>query len=266
MKRQKTILLVVAQVVAVFMLNTQAPAWIHTTSLTYGCFTGELNPGSVSTFQDATCTSALCLCEDGVSWCYKAVSDKPYYFTLDDSIKLPEVGLTCPGWYTDPVTGQQTNVTGLFDQTFQNTTYIHEEWHRKYISALLDTTYGKLEPWSASYASNCFHTQATALATGNTDLANALTVAKNSYDNNFWKQVDYEPVVGCKIENINGVYTWRSEKWEWGAAAVAYANSINPTFTIGPGDCTCIPDPASLTLAIIGLCSVTILRRRRSLC
>lgn len=254
---KKLILVTVAQVIAVFILNTQALAIpvIHTTNYSNGLTTGVWSgPMSATTSQAATLSAEL-VCEAiGGGSCYRAVIDNAYVFSYADSILLPQVGQTFNG--------------GFIDQTFHDTTRIHEDWHRNYINALLESTYGALETWSTTYESNLANSAAAALALGMADLANALTTATNAFLADFSTDVT-NPAFGhagafAQIENINGVDTWRSVNPNWGQAAVNYANGINIVFTKAPGDCVCVPVPEASTwiLFAVGIICLTSARRK----
>lgn len=245
MKTKKLILIAVMQVVAVFILNTQAMAVLHTTTYSDGLTTGEWNGPQTATRTNGASVFALPVmpcptCED--EWCWEVLIDVPYEFSYADTITLPQVGATFNG--------------GFIDQTFHDTTETHEDWHRDYIDALLNSTYGALEIWSASYENSLFHSEAAALAAGNTDLANALAVAQNAFQADFSTDVT-NPAFGHQnavavIQNIGGVDTWRSQNPDWGQAAVNYANSITVNFTKTPGDAECVPEPAMMILLALG--------------
>ena len=262
MKTKKLILVAVTQVVAVFMLNAQALAMMHITTYNDELTTGEWIPpasGLATTTQAATLGVSTCAplyCAQTGGDCWQAVIDDAYAFSYADTVLLPLVGQTFDG--------------GFIDEAFHDGGRVHEDWHVAYIDALLNVTYGALETWSASYFGNWFHTPAAALAAGNTDLANALTAAVNAFVSD--RNTDVTDLAfghqntGAEIKPVEGVPTWRGINDNWGQAAVNYANSVTVSFTKGPGDCTCIPEPASLTMAVLGLgTAVSILRRRKAL-
>jgi len=94
------------------------------------------------------------------------------------AITLPKIGETFNG--------------GYFDYTFYATTMTHEDWHFQYMAALINSTYGALERWCATYFSDCSLTPASASALGNSDLANARAVAKAAFDKDFNTDLKYE--------------------------------------------------------------------------
>ncbi|MFC1602773.1 hypothetical protein ACFL3U_04335 [Pseudomonadota bacterium] len=255
MKMRKLILVAVMQVGAAFILNTQALAVPvdHTTTYSDGLTTGLWTPGSVTTTQAATVKAEL-VCEsvDGGS-CYKAVIDKAYLFSYADSILLPEVGKTFNG--------------GFINQAFHDGGKIHEDWHKDYIGALLNSTYGALEVWSATYESCLASSVAAALAKGTADLANALTTATNAFVADFSTDVT-NPAFGhqnaiATIKNIGGVNTWVGVNDNWGQAAVDYANGIKVSFSKSPGNCNCIPEPSIVMLFAIGAIGFTCTQKKR---
>ncbi len=244
MKRQKTMLLAVAIVATVLTINPQAMAVTCSKSYSDGLSCGVCDcPLSATMTQAATVKVVE---SEQCPWCncYHAEIDKVYEFSYACSITLPKVGEIYNG--------------GLFDQTFHDTTKIHEDWHYNYMVALAGATYGRLETWSASYASSCCpcsRTPATARTLGNTDLANALTTAQNAFDKDFNTDLTFETAAGsgCHVVKINNVDTWRSVNWDWGQEAVNYANGITVNFTKGPGDCTCSPQAHKLLISVNGV-------------
>ncbi len=256
MKRQNTMLLAVAFVATVLTINAQAmPVTCPVSTsdqLAFGSCTRPLSP---TTTRAATLKPSTCPCLSGGD-CWKAVSDKAYTFSLATAIVHPLVGGTLDG--------------GYFDQQSHDDTATHENWHYLYTVALVNATFGRLEAWSASYLGGCFHTEAAALATGNADLANALTVAQAAYTNDFFTDRDnFERKVGSpsysyrEIQDVGGVPTWRSVNPNWGAAAVAYANGVTVTFATTPGDCPCIPEPCTLLLLGSGVAGIIGFGRKR---
>lgn len=257
MKTNRLLLLFVL-LVAALTRTTPAQAVTHTTTYSDGLTTGAWsppNPNDATTTMQATVMPMLCCTAVGGGECYKAVIDKPYTFSYADSILLPEVGKTFNG--------------GFIDQTFHDSTLVHENWHRDYIGALLNSTYGRLETWSATYESNKANSAAAALGLGNMDLANALAAARAAFVANRDADVTnaafgHQNAVAV-LQNIDGVNTWRSQNANWGAAAVAFANGINVNFAKLPGNCACVPEPATwitLAIAVVGLAQARSRRRR----
>jgi|LakMenEpi03Aug12_release.lakeMendotaPanAssembly.Ray.scaffolds.fasta_scaffold246533_2 hypothetical protein len=261
MIRKSLILVAATQLVAAFIFSEHsfAALVIHTTKYSDGLTTGVWNgPMSATVSQAATLKTINCPRIDG-GFCYQALIDKKYIFTYADTITLPQVGETFQG--------------GFFDQTFHDTTRTHENWHKAYIGALLDSTYGALQTWSNSYYSNWFQTEAAALAAGNADLATSLTIAKTAFVADYSSDVD-KPELGHQnavavLQTINGVETWRSKNPDWGKPAVDYAKSIVVSFTKTAGDCECVPEPSSIFMftGMIGMGFVGYSRRKgRSAC
>ncbi|NRA00650.1 MAG: PEP-CTERM sorting domain-containing protein [Myxococcales bacterium] len=201
-------------------------------------------------------TTELCCVAAAGGDCFQAVIDDAFLFSYDDTVMLPLVGGVFNG--------------GVIDQTFHDTTAIHEGWHRSYISALLSSTYVALETWSSTYKSNKVNSAAAALALGTADLTDALTAAAAAFAADFSTDVT-NPVFGHQnaiafLQNIGGVDTWRSQNPDWGAAAVAHANGINVNFAKGAGTCDCvpIPEPGTGLMMAIGLIGFAIAPRRFS--
>jgi len=129
----------------------------------------------VTMTQAATVKTDTCPCESGGT-CYRPLDLLPFAYSLTCVITLPKVG--------------ETYLEGYFDQTFHDTTTTHENWHYEYTKALAEAVYGRLEKWSASYVGNCFHTAASALATGQADMVNARAKADEVYNANSRKDID----------------------------------------------------------------------------
>ncbi|MGL4513565.1 MAG: PEP-CTERM sorting domain-containing protein [Lacipirellulaceae bacterium] len=251
MKATKAPFGVIVQFVVAMVLVAPAGAVVHTTIYSDGLTTGEWNgPQMATTTTAATVKSMLCCEAVGGGSCYAAVIDKAYAFSYADTIMLPEVGKTFGG--------------GFIDQTFKNSTKVHEDWHKAYIDALLTSTYGALETWSASYTSNKASSEEAAITLGQSDLATALMVAKDAFVADFSTDTT-NPAFGHQnavavIQNIGGVDTWRSQNPDWGQAAVDHAKAIKVNFTKLPGDCTCVPEPSAALLLVVGGAAM---RRRR---
>ena len=264
MKTKKSILVAVMQVFAVFILSTQAMAVLHTTTYNDGLTTGLWNgPQSATITQAATVfATAVAECATCDEWCWEVQIKNPFTFSYADTITLPQVGAT----FSTPNPEPPPAIIGpaLADQAFHDGGKIHEDWHKDYIGALLGSTYGALETWSASYKNRLFHTQAAALAAGNTDLANALAVAQNAFQADFSTDVTNDALghqnTRAIVQNINGVDTWVGVNDDWGQAAVNYANAITVNFTKTPGDAECVPEPVTMLLLALG----GVLLRKRS--
>ncbi len=204
-------------------------------------------PPSATSTQAATVKAKQVECGKIGEKCWVSNIVKAFTFAYAAVITLPKVGETYNG--------------GLFDQTFNTTTKTHEDWHQSYASELLGVTYGVLESWSNTYVSNSFKTEAGALATGETDLANGLTIALNSFQVNMVKQVT-DPAFGhatayAHIVKVNGVDTWRSVNPDWGGKAVAYAKGIKVSFDKTAGDCDPNLYPAHSPSLVLAPPSVT---------
>lgn len=255
MKKKKLILVAVMQVVALLILHTPARAVLHFTTYSDGLTLGVWNgPMAATTTTAATVVSVVACDAVGGGSCYQAVIQNPFAFSYSDTITLPQVGQIFDG--------------ALFDQTFHDTTTTHENWHRAYADALLNSTYGALETWSSTYVSNKADSAAGALALGNGDLAAALTVAANAFTADF-NTDDSNPAFGhqnavAAKQNIMGVMTWRSQNPDWGQAAVNFANAIVVNFTKAPGNCVCVPEPSTAMICALGMMGMAVARRRRS--
>lgn len=253
MKTKTRLLMAVVPALALFLVNAEARA-DFTTTYSDGLTTGVWNGPNSATVATAATVVAVQACEAvGGGYCYQAVIDKAFAFSYAATILLPEVGKTFDG--------------GFIDQTFHNSTKVHEDWHDKYARALYAVTYVKLEDWSKTYKSNLASSEAAALALGMADLENALKTAKDAFMADFSTDTT-NPAFGHQnavavIESINGVDTWRSKNPDWGQAAVTYANGIKVEFTKGAGDCTCVPEPTSFALLSFGVIGGTALRRVR---
>jgi hypothetical protein len=244
MKRKNIMLLAVAMVAAVLTINLQAMPVACSVTYQDGLTLGECTYPTILTTQTATVKIVISppcpQCK-----CYRAEILNPFAFSLTDVITLPEVGKELDG--------------GKFDQTFHDTTKTHEDWHHNYNCALAVSTYGALETWSSTYFSDCCLTVADAFALATADLQNALTTAITAFNVNIDKQLDFETAAGSYCHIVGGV--WRSVNPDWGQAAVDFANAVTVNFTKGPGNCPCIPEPA--TIMFLSLGGWMLLRRRK---
>lgn len=265
MKTQKTIRSVVAIVTAVFLFNTPAGAISYTTHFLYGPYTGSFSAPTI-TQTDFNLDVRPCRCQSG-EVCYRALTGSGYTFHFASEMELPEVGL---------VVEDADGRPGLFDQTFQNTTRTHEEWHYEYAWVLAKATYGLLEKWSDSYVGGCFHSAAAALAAANLDMVNALITARAAFEAEWPNDVPFERAVNshCRIEDINGTMVWRSTNANWGnmavdlfgkkQTAIDYASSVTVAFTTTRGDCVCVPESgSSWVMLCLGIGFVMIQAHRR---
>ena len=157
---------------------------------------------------------------------YVAKATMGYAFTSGTILHLTPTS----GWRT---VGQ---ISGMLSQTFRDTTYVHEAWHGMIYAMALGKTYGNLESWSSSYASNAFRAADQALSAASTDMANAWGVASTTFSA-FWSSLGAgshgSAITGA---TVNGVNYWESTNPDWGASFNEQASELSVAFSKTPGN------------------------------